>query len=73
MKTILFQFAFNLNPRGFGSFKWFDRKRKIVFALVLGLGLVLAIASLASPVLAAPSHAHKGGGFCEGEPFEDSC
>ena len=67
--------AFNLNPRSLGSFKWFDRKRKIIFAVVLGIGLAIAIASLTSPAFAAldPKSKKHGNLSCEGEPGEDSC
>ena len=65
--------AFNLNPRSFGSFKWFDRRQKIIFAVVIGIGLAITIASLTSPAFAAldPRHSHKQN--CEGEFAEDSC
>ena len=70
--------AFNLNPRSLGNFKWFDRKRKIIFAVVLGIGLAITIASLTSPAFAAldpliSSKKKHGNSGCEGELGEDSC
>ena len=67
--------AFNLNPRSFANFKWFDRKQKIIFAVVLGIGVAITVASLTSPAFAALDPKPKKGGnsSCEGEPGEDSC